>query len=71
MSEEIDESSLPYSQQVLLAKQREYTGLSELKAASDALVERVEKLAEMGNVMADGGEGECAGFRCSKASLFG
>lgn len=44
----------------LLEKQQEHAGLQALKEASGSLLERVEELAKMGNVMADGGEGECS-----------
>ena len=49
---------LTSSQQVYLQKQQEHAGLQALREASGTLVERVEKLAEMSNTMADGGEGE-------------
>lgn len=42
----------------LLEKQQEHAGLQALKEASGNLLEKVEELARMGNVMADGGEGE-------------
>lgn len=42
----------------LLEKQQEHAGLQALKEASGNLLEKVEELAKMGNVMADGGEGE-------------
>jgi DASH complex subunit DAD2 len=45
------------SLQTLLAKQQEHAGLQALREASANLVEKVEELARMGNVMADGGEG--------------
>ncbi len=45
----------------LLEKQQEHAGLQALKEASGDLLERVEELAKMGNVMADGGEGEFCG----------
>jgi hypothetical protein len=41
----------------LLEKQQEHASLQALKEASGHLLERVEELAKMGNVMADGGEG--------------
>jgi len=50
-------TSLPPSLQILLQKQQEHAGLEALREASAELLERVEKLAEMSNVMADGGEG--------------
>lgn len=58
MSDSFTYEDLPANQQVLLQKQNEYTGLSALKDASDQLVERIEKLAGMSNIMADGGESE-------------
>jgi DASH complex subunit DAD2 len=56
----IDPTTLPPSHQLLLQKQQEHLGLLELREASAQVVARVEALAEMGNVMADGGEGKCA-----------
>lgn len=50
-------AALPRSLQLLLQKQQEYAALQALKEASGELVGRVEKLSEMTNVMADGGEG--------------
>ena len=50
-------TSLPPSLQNLLRKQQEYAGLQALREASAELLARVETLAEMSNVMADGGEG--------------
>ncbi|RSH80912.1 uncharacterized protein EHS24_008340 [Apiotrichum porosum] len=49
-------AALPRSLQLLLQKQQEYAALQALKEASGDLVGRVEKLSEMTNVMADGGE---------------
>lgn len=49
---------LSRGQQILLQKQQEHAGLQALREASAGLLERVEKLAEMSNVMADGGEGK-------------
>lgn len=51
-------TSLPPSLQILLQKQQEHAGLQALREASAELLERVEKLAEMSNIMADGGEGQ-------------
>ncbi|ORX36583.1 hypothetical protein BD324DRAFT_651073 [Kockovaella imperatae] len=51
-----DPSSLPPAHQLLLQKQREHLGLLQLRDASKDLLERVEKLAEMNHIMADGGE---------------
>ena len=48
--------NLPPSYHVLLQKQQEHAGLQALKEASAEMLQRVEKLAEMSNVMADGGE---------------
>jgi DASH complex subunit DAD2 len=45
------------SLQILWQKQQEYSGLQALKEASGDMVARVEKLAEMSHIMADGGEG--------------
>jgi len=50
-------SNLPPSLQILYQKQQEYSGLQALKEASGEMVSRVEKLAEMSHIMADGGEG--------------
>ena len=55
---DLDTSTLPPSYQTLLQKQQEHAGLQALKEASGDMVRRVEKLAEMSSVMADGGEGE-------------
>ncbi|OCF36784.1 DASH complex subunit DAD2 [Kwoniella heveanensis BCC8398] len=56
MSSSKHPNNLPPSYQVLYQKQQEYAGLQALKEASGDLVQRVEKLAEMSNMMADGGE---------------
>ena len=50
-------TSLPPSLQILYQKQQEHAGLQALRESSAELLERVEKLAEMSHVMADGGEG--------------
>ncbi|EIW70361.1 DASH complex subunit DAD2 [Tremella mesenterica] len=47
---------LTSSQQILLQKQQEHAGLQALREASANLLSRVDKLAEMSNTMADGGE---------------
>ena len=52
------DNQLTPAQQTLLIKQQEHAGLTALKEASDQLVERIEKLAGMSNIMADGGESE-------------
>jgi DASH complex subunit DAD2 len=49
--------NLTPSFQILLQKQQEHAGLQALREASAEMLARVEKLAEMSNVMADGGEG--------------
>ncbi|RSH87320.1 hypothetical protein EHS25_003229 [Saitozyma podzolica] len=49
-------TNLTPSLQTLLQKQQEHAGLQALREASAELLARVEKLAEMSNVMADGGE---------------
>jgi hypothetical protein len=49
--------NLPPSVQILFQKQQEYAALQALKEASADMVNRVEKLAEMSHIMADGGEG--------------
>jgi DASH complex subunit DAD2 len=49
---------LTRSQHTLLQKQQEHAGLQALREASAGLLEKVEKLSEMSNIMADGGEGE-------------
>jgi DASH complex subunit DAD2 len=51
-------TNLTPSLQTLLAKQQEHAGLQALREASANLVEKVEELAKMGNIMADGGEGQ-------------
>ncbi|WRT66433.1 uncharacterized protein IL334_003389 [Kwoniella shivajii] len=48
--------NLPPSLQILHQKQQEYAGLQALREASSDLLGRVERLAEMSNIMADGGE---------------
>ena len=50
-------SSLSTAHQNLLQKQQEHQGLVALRDASAELLEQIEKLAGMGNIMADGGEG--------------
>ncbi|ORY21107.1 DASH complex subunit Dad2-domain-containing protein [Naematelia encephala] len=52
----LNPQSLPPSLQILLQKQQEHAGLQALKESSAELLQRVEKLAEMSNIMADGGE---------------
>lgn len=47
------------SQLRLLEKQQEYASLQALREASGNMLARVEELARMSNVMADGGAGEC------------
>lgn len=61
------EYDVPPNQQILLQKQTEWAGLHALKEASDQLVERIEKLSQMSNVMADGGEGES--HACSTVAM--
>lgn len=46
---------LTASQVRLLEKQQEYHGLLELRRASATMLERMEELARMSSVMADGG----------------
>jgi hypothetical protein len=46
---------LTASQVRLLEKQQEYHGLQELRRASATMLERMEELARMSSVMADGG----------------
>lgn len=41
----------------LLEKQQEYASLQALKEASGNMLERIEQVAKMSNVMADGGVG--------------
>jgi DASH complex subunit DAD2 len=53
----IDINNLPPTYTILLQKQQEYAGLQAFKEASNEMLQRIEKLAEMSNVMADGGEG--------------
>jgi hypothetical protein len=69
MSQRQSTAPLPPSLQNLLHKQQEHAGLQALKEASATMLERVEKLAEMSNVMADGGEGGRATFRSWKHML--
>ncbi|ODN94225.1 DASH complex subunit DAD2 [Cryptococcus wingfieldii CBS 7118] len=56
MSNRSSELNLPPSLQNLYQKQQEYAGLQALREASGDLVTRAEKLSEMSNIMADGGE---------------
>lgn len=58
MADTFDPNEYTPSQLMLYQKQQEHAGLQALRQASAQLVERVEKLGEMSNVMADGGEGE-------------
>lgn len=58
MSRPSIEMNLPPSLLNFYQKQQEYAGLQALREASADLVARAEKLAEMSNVMADGGEGK-------------
>ena len=51
-------ANLSTAHQILLQKQKEYAALQALKESSAVLLQRVEQLAEMSNIMADGGEGE-------------
>ena len=51
-------TNLSPSYQILFQKQQEHAGLQALRETSANLLEKVEKLAEMSNIMADGGEGE-------------
>lgn len=46
---------LTASQVRLLEKQQEYHGLQELRRASATMLERMEEIARMSSVMADGG----------------
>lgn len=50
-------TNLSPSYQILYQKQQEHAGLQALRETSANLLEKVEKLAEMSNIMADGGEG--------------
>jgi DASH complex subunit DAD2 len=50
-------ANLSTAHQILLQKQKEYAGLQALRESSEMLLQRVEQLAEMSNIMADGGEG--------------
>jgi hypothetical protein len=54
-------TNLSPSYQILFQKQQEHAGLQALRETSANLLEKVEKLAEMSNIMADGGEGEFRG----------
>lgn len=58
MSRPSIEMNLPPSLLNFYQKQQEYAGLQALREASADLVARAEKLAEMSNIMADGGEGK-------------
>jgi len=49
---------LTTAQEIFLQKQKEHAGLQALRESSALLLQRVEQLAEMSNIMADGGEGE-------------
>ena len=55
-------TNLSPSYQILFQKQQEHAGLQALRETSANLLEKVEKLAEMSNIMADGGEGESTTF---------
>jgi DASH complex subunit DAD2 len=57
MSSSQSTSNLSTAHQILLQKQQEHAGLQALRESSAALLQRVEQLAEMSNIMADGGEG--------------
>jgi hypothetical protein len=52
-------SNLTPTQIRLYEKQQEHASLQALKEASGQMLERVEELARMSHVMADGGVGEC------------
>jgi hypothetical protein len=52
-------SNLTPTQIRLYEKQQEHASLQALKEASGQMLERVEELARMSHVMADGGAGEC------------
>lgn len=60
-------ANLSPSYQVLYQKQQEYAGLQALRESSANLLSRVEQLAEMSNIMADGGEGGSLSRRISAA----
>jgi hypothetical protein len=49
--------NLSTAHQILLQKQQEHAALQALRESSAILLQRVEQLAEMSNIMADGGEG--------------
>jgi len=49
---------LTTAQEIFLQKQKEHAGLQALRESSALLLQRVEQLAEMSNIMADGGEGD-------------
>jgi hypothetical protein len=49
--------NLSTAHQILLQKQQEHAALQALRESSAVLLQRVEQLAEMSNIMADGGEG--------------
>lgn len=49
---------LTTAQEIFLQKQKEHAGLQALRESSALLLQRVEQLADMSNIMADGGEGE-------------
>lgn len=51
-------AGLSTAHQIYLQKQQEHAGLQALRESSAVLLQRVEQLAEMSNIMADGGEGE-------------
>lgn len=62
-------TNLSPSYQILYQKQQEHAGLQALRETSATLLERVEKLAEMGNIMADGGEGMSRGDKMKSVML--
>ena len=64
-------SNLTPTQIRLYEKQQEHASLQALKEASGQMLERVEELASMSHVMADGGAGECALGQKTKVNVWG
>lgn len=64
-------SNLTPTQIRLYEKQQEHASLQALKEASGQMLERVEELARMSHVMADGGAGEFISLSNSEKSIYG
>jgi hypothetical protein len=64
-------SNLTPTQIRLYEKQQEHASLQALKEASGQMLERVEELARMSHVMADGGAGEFISLSNNKRRYMG